>query len=140
MWEFYVPMLGQEALIIGLTQFTRRYLDTPKTLPRCDIALQLIVAAQLLPLVALPFAKFEDVVWMVTISVALTFLLTLVTAIVAARASHPLAKYFLAANVFSSVGHLNMFAIAFGLVQIPFFKDYPYEIAEFGVLRKSDWR
>lgn len=133
MWEFYVPMLGQEALIIGLTQFTRRYLDTPKTLPRCDIALQLIVAAQLLPLVALPFAKLEDVVWMVTISVALTFLLTLVTAIVAARASHPLAMYFLAANVFSSVGHLIMFATAFGLLQVPFFRDYHFEIAEFGV-------
>ena len=59
-WEFYGPMLAQEAIIVGLTQFTRRYLDTPRSLPRFDIALRIMLATQLLPLVALPFAKYGD--------------------------------------------------------------------------------
>lgn len=130
-WEFYVPMLAQEAIIVGLTQFTRRYLDTPRSLPYFDTALRLMLAAQMLLLVALPFAKYEDVLLMVTSSVAITFLLTLLTALGAARISHPLAKYFLAANVFSSVGHLIMFGSAFGLISnLP---NHGYEFAEFGV-------
>lgn len=132
-WEFYAPILAEVAIVVGLTQFTRRYLDTPRTLPRVDIVLRIMLASQLLPLVALPFAKYAVVLQMVTISVAMTFLLTLLTAIAAARISHPLAKYFLMANVFSSVGHLIMFTAVFGLIPNFHLANYGYELAEFGV-------
>lgn len=115
-WNLYAMPLSQVAIVVGLSQFTRRYLDTPRTLRRFDIALRVLLASQVLLLLVIPFARLQDVIQWTTLSVAATFLLTLATAIAAAIYSHPLAKVFLLATGFSAASHLLMFGRYFGLL------------------------
>ena len=130
-WDLYLPHLAEEAIVIGILQFTRKYLDTPRTLPRFDIALRLMLWSQVLVLFASMFLHREDLERLLYISVATSFMLALITAVGAAWISHPLAKYFLVANIFNSVSHLILFASAFGLIPM---NNFTAHVGEFGVV------
>ncbi len=130
-WDLYVPHLAEEAIVVGILQFTRKYLDTPQTLPRFDTALRLMLWSQVLVLIASTILHREDLEQLLYLSVATSFLLALIAAVSAAWISHPLAKYFLVANIFNSVSHLILFAGAFGLIPT---NNFTSHVGEFGVV------
>jgi len=115
-WDYYSRPFALLAMAVGLVQFTRHYLDTRRTLPYFDILLRLFLTSQLLLLVAIPFAKYPTIIALVAGSGRIIFPLILLVAIGAVRCSHPLAKYFLAANLCTSIGHAILFAALFDVV------------------------
>jgi class 3 adenylate cyclase len=103
-WALDAIVLQKALVSIGLAQFTRIFLDTRRVHRRLDLALRVVIVACVLVVIVAPFGSYRINNFAMTPLLQLAYLLALVTGISSLIKRNPLARYFVAANVFTFAG------------------------------------
>ncbi len=103
-WALDAIVVWKAAIIIGLAQFTRLTLETRKNHRWLDVLLLVVVANCVLVLAFAPFGSYRLNNVLISPAMVAVYVLALVTGCVALAKGNPLARYFVAANVFTFLG------------------------------------
>ena len=103
-WELDAIVVWKTMVTFGLLQFARVFLDTRKNHRWLDLALRLWVAGCVFVLVFAPFGNYRSNNEVSGLLLITAYVLAFTVGIVSVVKRNPLARYFLAANVFTFVG------------------------------------
>ncbi|MBC8024279.1 MAG: hypothetical protein H7Y14_14235 [Burkholderiales bacterium] len=103
-WVLDWIVVGKALIIVGLAQFTRIFLETRRNHRWLDVALRIVIGGCVLILVGAPFGNYRINNFAISPLLPLVYILALVAGIAALVKRNPVARYFVAANVFTFAG------------------------------------
>jgi class 3 adenylate cyclase len=127
-WVLDALVVQKALVIVGLVQFTRIFLETRRTLRWLDLALRVVIVGCVLVVVAAPFAGYRTSNLAMSPLLQLAYVLALTAGIVALVRRNPLARYFVAANVFTFAGIAAAIAGEFELLPGPLWGSFGPQI------------
>ena len=116
-WNIEAFNLWRMFAIVGLAQFTRIFLNTRKSNAHLNVALLVVMGGSVLTMAAIPFASFTFIVEAMGLWFLAMFIVAFWTGVLAQIAGNPLARYFLAGNVFTLLGIAIAIMGEYGLLE-----------------------